>query len=161
MDRFIIRRNLLRGSLSAPLVLTVSSAGAARTTFAVCFVDSEKTSASNLVPFTSADSWGDTWYRIAIPGKMETVNSTTNYYIQHPAAYGGGDRWYQASLTGGVFTLDSVLPDGSPEPGGTSIQVAALALFEPTDSSGIPTGIAFFDSQTGDITTKSCHCSVF
>lgn len=53
-----VRRKLLRGSLAAPLVLTVSSASAATTSFARCLRNAPREADA---PFFATS--GDTWFR--------------------------------------------------------------------------------------------------
>jgi len=75
MDRFTARRRLLRGSLSAPLVLTVASspaAAAARGSWEACLLRAGRDPAQ-AEPFIPGDAH-DTWLRLRVPlykGKLK------------------------------------------------------------------------------------------
>lgn len=57
-----LRRKVLRGSLAAPVVLTVSSASAAAGSFGRCLANSPTT--TNAAFFTTS---ADSWYRVQVP----------------------------------------------------------------------------------------------
>ncbi len=59
-----LRRKVLRGSLAAPVVLTVSSASAATTSFGRCLANSPGTTAA---PFFQPDKTSDKMFRIQVP----------------------------------------------------------------------------------------------
>lgn len=59
-----LRRKVLRGSLAAPVVLTVSSASAATTTFGRCLANSPSTTTA---AFFQNSATADKWYRTQVP----------------------------------------------------------------------------------------------
>ena len=85
MDRFAARRKILRGSLSAPLILTIASpAMAARQSFEACLARAEKERAKPSLFIGAADH--DTWLRkpvkiykgiLSTTGKVTQVNKVT------------------------------------------------------------------------------------
>lgn len=89
MDKFTVRRRLLRGSLSAPLVLTVASspaAAAARGSWEACLLRAGQDP-------KVADAWipanaHDTWLRLSVPVYRGTVKSSSDEL----AAVGGVDE---------------------------------------------------------------------
>lgn len=152
MDRFAVRRKLLRGSLSAPLVLTVTAAGAqVRTTFGACLerTANETPPLERLAPITAN---GDTWYRVLADVVTVVDNGTTTYYLKQF----GGSLYFKLDATNPYTTVPSgpvALPTGGTQ---TTQQVAALAFF---NQHGTVTGYAWDNS--GAFTTKSCYASVF
>ncbi len=110
MDRLTIRRKLLQGSLSAPLVLTVTAAGAqARTTFGACLAATanQVPPMERLAEITGTDAfgnklWQDTWYRTIVPltkvaYQGNSGNKPDEYYIPQKG-------------TGKYFKLDASNP---------------------------------------------------
>jgi hypothetical protein len=82
------RRHLLRGTLAAPLVMTISPAlGQARTTFMACFDNSAYKRVTSVAPTPGAS--GDEWLRIDLDilevrlpnGKGEMVAQPGRYFV--------------------------------------------------------------------------------
>jgi len=91
MDRFAVRRKILRGSLSAPLVLTVVSPSAlARQSFEACLYRA-KESTESARAFIAANSH-DTWLRkrVALYSAKLTDDSTGKPIL----FFKEGDRYY-------------------------------------------------------------------
>lgn len=75
MDKNSVRRKLLRGSLAAPVVLTVSSASAATTSFARCLRHGDGDTPKR---FFSEDT--DHWFRQQVPVSMLWANGQDQGY---------------------------------------------------------------------------------
>lgn len=103
MDRFTARRKLLRGSLSAPLVLTVASspaAAAARGSWEACLLRAGQDP-------EVADAWipanaHDTWLRLSVPVYRGTVNSNSDELT----AVGGVDEQGATVAPGQAVSTD-------------------------------------------------------
>ncbi len=76
-----LRRKLLRGSLAAPVVLTVSSASAATASFARCLNNTDANT-SNTVFFTGSQ---DKWFRAQVPVTgLWSQGSDLGYFYNDP-----------------------------------------------------------------------------
>jgi len=153
MDRFTARRKLLRGSLSAPLVLTVTAAGAqVRTTFGACLEQTANQTPpqQRLAEIGVGGSWGDTWYRV--PTEVIMIG-TTRYLKQF-----SGSLYYVLDATSPYTTPPSGDPVSLPSGTQTKQQVAALAFF---NQFGNVIGYAWENNNNGAFTSKSCYASVF
>lgn len=156
MDKFSARRKLLQGTLSAPLVMTVSSAGAAITTFERCYIPANGT--APLAQFTDAPSfwtWTDSAYRIAINAKFQSSNNRR--WIQYP----NSDNWYLLDSTN-PFTAQPTGPiNGTPPTSAQDTKYAALVFFNPADPNATPVGYAWQPNGSTTIANKSCYASLF
>jgi len=179
MDRVSARRKLIQGVLSAPLVLTVTSAGAARTTFARCYKPDQ--GQPQLAAYTTdrlnygTDSYEDQWFRVPInavrykskppPENKQGVGSSPKpidaVFIQYPR---DSTWWMLQSPTD--YTSPPVQSAPPMDPSGqlyevTNYKLAALAYFDPADPTGAYRSLAWQTGSTGTIADKSCHASVF
>jgi hypothetical protein len=169
MDRLTIRRKLLQGSLSAPLVLTVTAAGAqARTTFGACLAATanQVPPMERLAEITGTDAfgnklWQDTWYRTIVPltkvaYQGNSGNKPDEYYIPQK----GTGKYFKLDASN-PYTVSPTGPMDLPTGGNVTVtqsgEVAALAFL---DMHGGVTNYAW-ESNSGSFTTKSCHASVF
>jgi hypothetical protein len=146
MDKRSARRELLRGSLAAPLVLTVSSASAAAvTSFTKCLANGANNQPTNF--FASAS---DGWYR----------QSTTVY--EWAKGGGNGDKlgyFYQDPILGWI-SVDNMQPlplSGSPGQTGNTATRWLLVWFSPT---GQPATLSFQKPSSSYLAaTNSCYGS--
>jgi len=142
MDRFAVRRRLLQGSLSAPLVLTVASASAqSRTTFLACI------GRDGVVGDAYVDV-EDGLYRVPVP--TYRFVSSSGDPIPGPFVEEGGSYFLLSTLA------EFPVPLGySPEalPGGSAWQ---LVYF---DGDGNPVEYGFNNTNSGTAVTRSCHTS--
>ena len=174
MDNASARRRLIQGALSAPLVLTVTSAGAARTTFARCYKPDQRQ--PELAEYTSTnlhygtDSYEDQWFRVPVNAKLyksKFDDTNPNYkpdavYIQYP----GDSTWWRLQSPTNYTDAPSSVSSLPRDPSGnlyivTDYKLAALAYFDPSDPTGAYVSLAWQAGSTGTIADKSCHASVF
>jgi len=174
MNKLLVPRKLLTGSLSAPLVLTVSSVGAATTSFARAFVQNPG-NASAIISSTN-NIWADSWFRVVLTGTQYKQNGACNQnkiptvWVQWPTLYLGDGNFWKMQTTTCTSGIYNVVPgSGTPTlpaaPSGYStstVQVAALAFFPSTpDATGTPISIAWTSSTSGStIANKSVYASV-
>ena len=98
MDRFAARRKILRGSLAAPLVLTVASPAAlARQSFEACLYRAKESNDKNAPAFIAATAH-DTWLRKRVALYSGKLNADTSgqsklffedggvYYLRDPGS---------------------------------------------------------------------------
>ena len=111
MDRFAARRKILRGSLSAPLVLTVASPAAAalaRQSFEACLARAEKadTEPTVFIGETAHDTWLRKNVKIYIGVltagrvKQKTNQETGSYFYVLP---GQPNEYYAVEACGGPY----------------------------------------------------------
>jgi len=90
MDRFAARRKILRGSLSAPLVLTVASPAAlARQSFEACLYRASQQSPADAPAFIEVTAH-DTWLRKRVPvyeGKLKAASKKELFYKNADGAF--------------------------------------------------------------------------
>lgn len=107
MDRFTARRKLLRGSLSAPLVLTVASspaAAAARGSWEACLLRAGENPREAL-PWIAGDQM-DHWLRLRVPlykgtlDKKDAASTSVEGVGQESAAAVPGQTGGEGSTTG-------------------------------------------------------------
>jgi len=143
MDKLTVRRKLLRGSLSAPVVLTVSSASAQTvTSFGQCIAAN-----SNNQPTTKYVAAPDQWYRSAI-SVYPIKNGTTlvGYYFLDGGTY--------RNTSNPSSTLTPPLPNGYTV--GPAQPWWQLVWF---NSSGQAVGAGWQNPQNGLAATLSCQLS--
>ena len=176
MNKQSVRRKLLAGSLSAPLVLTVSSVGAATTSFDRAYRPrTDATGAAAVVPATNNMWNADSWYRVLLTATRYDKNNCNPQnlpylYVQYPTAYGGDNLFYEmtaSSCVGGTYTLTGrtfASLSSSPAPGGynnvSSVQVAVLAYFSSHDPTGTPSKLALSSNSASYVANKSVYASV-
>jgi hypothetical protein len=157
-------------------VLTVTSAGAARTTFARCYKPDQ--GQPQLAAYTTdslnygTDSYEDQWFRVPInavrytpkpqPENKKGVGGGRKaidaVYIQYP----GDQTWWMLQSPTDYTTppVQAALPNDQAGYDVKPYKLAALAYFEPSDPTGTYRSLAW-QGSTGTIADKSCHASVF
>jgi hypothetical protein len=162
MDKLSVRRKLLRGSLSAPLVLTVTSAAATgtRSTFGAC-IDR----ADGETPSTRLCDQPDLWMRRKLHIKKFTFKSgrstySSRFFIDCPAGPNTG-KCYELEGDTAPYKLKVTTPQYLP----TSYysrndkhkQADALCFF---DDRGYEVGW-HWEENHGSCVAKSCYASVY
>lgn len=156
------RRRLLKGSISAPLVLTVTPAlGIARTTFMACFNKGIANPAGTVAPL--ADIPPDEWLRIDLDiVEVRLPNAKGDLVLQPGRYFVGADRTT-------MFRLADVRPDSAPAtpiqafngftPGMQTRVVERRRALAYVDRNGDIVGYAWQPSG-GTHITASCYASV-
>jgi len=147
MDKLTVRRKLLRGSLSAPVVLTVSSASAQTvTSFGQCIArNAGQQPSAFLVPAS------DAWYRV----KNVIVYTISRNGTPLSGYYFIDGLFYRSTSSPGTIYLNNPLPLG----------YSATAAPEPWwqlvwfDSSGNQVTGGWQNPQNGLAATLSCQLS--
>jgi len=151
MDKLTARRNLLKGTLSAPIVLTVSSASAQTvTSFGKCIANN-----GNSQPTATYVSNTDGWYRIAV----------TVYGIYKGNPTSGMLQGYFFKDGSGLY--HSVTPTSYALWNGTGIVAAPYQVdgghpwwqLVWYDSNGQPVGTGWQNPNSGLAATLSCQLS--
>ena len=103
MDKTLVRRKLLRGSLAAPVVLTVSSASsAAASSFARCL---KNDTTSNT--FFTQDT--DRWFRKQVPvSSLIAQGQNQGYYFLDPVK----SVWVNVNAPNTALTFGAIMPPG-------------------------------------------------
>ena len=154
MDRLTVRRKLLQGSLSAPLVMTVTAAGAnVNTTFGACLDRAGAADPRIVDPGYSADML----YRVEVDITKVLVDGTAEYYI--PSAP-NSDLFYKLTDPDSPYALASTTPTALPGQIDPSFSKKVMALGYWDKHTGGLESYVYGDSTTV-YTTKSCYASVF
>jgi len=133
-----VRRKLLQGSLAAPVVLTVSSASAATTSFARCL---RNTPSETTAPFFTTS--GDTWFRRQVPVVMLWAQGRDQGYFfldQVKNVYVSVDAPYTALSFGSLLDAGWKISSSSSRwalvwfDKATSTEYAKITLQQPSDS---------------------------
>lgn len=158
MDRFSARRKLLRGSLSAPLVLTVASPSAlARSSFLACIARGDDP--QGVGPFAPAPN-ADNLYREQITAW--TICPVPPQPVFLPAPDCDTLYYSRSNTAAGPFTrLDVAIPTPFSLPQGGQFTVTQvtrwqLVYFDPDD--GTRTGAGYFPNG-GSAVSMSCWAS--
>lgn len=167
MDRLTIRRKLLRGSLSAPLVLTVTSAGAngSRSTFGACLDRAGDHTASDWERIKDRE---DFWWRRKLYIKKVTCRGSYGdyfeYYVDAPTAGTcyqlAGDSWpykLKTGVTNPKSWLNVKTRTSYRSCDDYHKQVDALCFF---DGDGREVGWHWAENS-GKCISKSCYASVY
>jgi hypothetical protein len=162
MGRRVDRRKLLKGSLSAPMVFTVTPAlGAARTTFMACFDKGIENPGSTVAPL--AELPPDEWLRVDLDiVEIRMPNAKGQLVLQPGRYFVGTDR-------ATMFRLDDVRPESTPAtpmqafnayaPGMQTRVVERRRALAYVDRNGEIVGYAWQPSGGAHI-TASCYASV-
>jgi hypothetical protein len=146
-DKAALRRKLLRGSLAAPAVLTVSSASAAMTSFGRCLRASSDTSAQFFVPTA------DNLYRRRVQVTMLTfLGRNIGYFYLDPVK----SVWISCDNFNIPLPFGSLMPNGW-ETGVTEYRWA-LVWFDKNTSSPY-SQITVMQPLNSTSTTMSCYGS--
>lgn len=149
MDNFTARRKLLKGTLSAPVVLTVASPAAlAQTTFTSCLVNGAPPPSEYIASTASAE---DTYYRVA----KNVFTLSGRQPFGNELAYEFLDNYYKAS--------DGVLL-GAKSTNGVSIKpntTVSRQFIAYVDNTGALKGWGYpSTSGGGTLAMKSCYNSL-
>jgi hypothetical protein len=160
MDRFSARRKLLRGSLSAPLVLTVASPSAlARSSFLACITRGDNPEGEGpYAPSPKADNLyrekGSFWTICPPPAAAQIQGlpeaTCDTLYIRR-----GTTIFRRVDYQGGAFVLPPKTPDGG-DWVVTEVTRWELVYFDP--DSGVRTGSGYFPNN-GSAVSHSCWAS--
>jgi hypothetical protein len=156
------RRKLLKGTLSAPLVMTVSPVlGAARTTFMACVDSSKSKPVSSVVPVGSISQ--DEWLRVDLDILEVRIPNGNGELVMQPGKYFvGPDKT-------AMYKLADVRPESVPAtvvrefhaftPGIRTRTVEKRRALAYVDRQGEIVGYAW-QPRGGSHITASCYASV-
>lgn len=145
------RRRLVRGSLAAPVVLTVSSASAASvTSFRRCLAKLNNAPAG---PFFTSDATIDNWLRKSVPVVQLKYQGTSDWYYLDP----GTDHYVRLSAPAVSTGLTQWTPGLVP----TGAQSSRWALVWVDSQQGSMYSLMQVQQPIGyQASTKSCYTSL-